>query len=116
MRKFVARFARWGLRPEALTPVYGLAEATLAVTFSDWRRPFRTARFGRDALADGRVVTVDDGQELVSLGRPLPGVDVAAPVGAVGPILVRGPSVMAGWRARCARRRRVVTVTTGRSW
>src|SRR5262249_43261855 len=32
LRKFAARFARWGLRPEALTPVYGLSEATLAVT------------------------------------------------------------------------------------
>jgi acyl-CoA synthetase (AMP-forming)/AMP-acid ligase II len=97
LRRFVARFARWGLRPEALTPVYGLAEATLAVTFSDWRRPFRTARFDRAALADGRVVPADDGVELVSVGRPLAGMDVSSPIGAVGPIRVRGPSVMTGY-------------------
>ena len=97
LRKFVERFARWGLRPEALTPVYGLAEATLAVSFSDWRRPFRATRFDRDALAAGSVVHADDGVELVSVGRPLPGVDVAAPIGAVGPIRVRGASVMAGY-------------------
>jgi acyl-CoA synthetase (AMP-forming)/AMP-acid ligase II len=93
----VARFGRWGLRPEALTPVYGLAEAALAVTFSDWRRPFRTARFDREALADGRVVPADDGVELVSVGRPLPGMEVRVPTGAVGPILARGPSIMAGY-------------------
>jgi len=97
LRKFVARFGRWGLRPEALTPVYGLAEAALAVTFSDWRRPFRTARFDRDALAGGRVVPADDGVELVSVGRPVHGMEVRVPTGTVGPILTRGPSIMAGY-------------------
>ena len=43
LRAFSDRFARWGFRPEALTPVYGLSEAALAVTFSDLDRPFRAA-------------------------------------------------------------------------
>ena len=34
---FARRFARWGFRAEALTPVYGLSEAALAVSFSDPR-------------------------------------------------------------------------------
>ncbi|MGZ6143098.1 MAG: AMP-binding protein, partial [Myxococcales bacterium] len=34
LRRFSERFARWGFAPEALTPVYGLSEASLAVTFS----------------------------------------------------------------------------------
>jgi len=97
LRRFVARFARWGLRPEALTPVYGLAEASLAVTFSDWRRPFLATRFDRDALAEGLVVPAADGAELVSVGRPLAGVEVCAPTDAVGPIRVKGASVMAGY-------------------
>jgi len=97
LRKFVTRFARWGFRPEALTPVYGLAEATLAVTFSDWRRPFRATRFDRTALAEGRAEPNVDGTELVSVGRPLPGVIVAAPVDTIGAIRVKGPSVMAGY-------------------
>jgi acyl-CoA synthetase (AMP-forming)/AMP-acid ligase II len=97
LRKFVGRFARWGFRPDALTPVYGLAEATLAVTFSDWRTPFRATRFDRVALADGRAVPADDGMELVSVGRPLRGVSVTAPTDAVGPVLVKGPSVMRGY-------------------
>jgi acyl-CoA synthetase (AMP-forming)/AMP-acid ligase II len=97
LRKFAAKFARWGLRPEALTPVYGLAEATLAVSFSDLRTPFRTARFDRDALADGRVVPAEDGVELVSVGRPLPGLELQVPRETVGPIRVKGPSIMAGY-------------------
>jgi acyl-CoA synthetase (AMP-forming)/AMP-acid ligase II len=78
-------------------PVYGLSEATLAVTFSDGRTAFRSGRFDRDALAEKRVVPADDGVELVSVGRPLPGVEVAVPANAVGPVRVRGASVMAGY-------------------
>ena len=33
MRAFVERFARCGLQPEAMLPCYGMAEATLAMTF-----------------------------------------------------------------------------------
>jgi len=97
LRRFVARFARWGLRPEALTPVYGLAEASLAVTFSALDAPFRTARFDRAALADGRVVADPEGVELVSVGTPLPGMAVDAPVNAVGPVRVSGPSLFSGY-------------------
>src|SRR5262249_43054719 len=97
LRRFAARFARWGLRPESLPPVYGLSEATLAVTFSDSRTRFRSIRFDRGALAERRVVPADDGVELVSVGRPLRGVEVDAPAATVGPVRVRGASVMAGY-------------------
>jgi acyl-CoA synthetase (AMP-forming)/AMP-acid ligase II len=33
LHRFAARFARCGLRPEALAPVYGLAEAAVGLTF-----------------------------------------------------------------------------------
>ncbi|MFN7145984.1 MAG: FAD-dependent monooxygenase, partial [Myxococcota bacterium] len=97
LRRFVDRFGRWGLRREALTPVYGLAEASLAVTFSTLDAPFRTVRFDRDALADGRAVPAPDGVELVSVGTPLPGTAVDAPVDRVGPVRVSGPSLMRGY-------------------
>ncbi len=101
--RFVERFAAAGLRPEALTPVYGLAEAALAVTFSSLRERFRVTRFDREALiARGIGRLDDDGLPLVSLGPPLPGfelriVDAAGHglgPGRLGRVLVRGPSVM----------------------
>lgn len=100
LRRFVDRFSRWGLRPEALTPVYGLAEATLAVTFSEPDRPFCTRRFDRVALAAGEVRRAEDGVELVSVGRPLLGMEVDVPGEGVGPVRVRGPSVMTAYFGR----------------
>ncbi len=97
LRRFVDRFAAWGLRPDALTPVYGLAEASLAVTFSALDEPFRTTRFDRAALAEGRAVPAADGVELVSVGTPLPGMAVDVPEGRVGPVKVSGPSLFAGY-------------------
>lgn len=102
LRAFARRFERWGFRPESLTPVYGLAEAALAVSFSDASKAFVTRRFDGDAL--GREEAHDGeerGIELVGVGRPLPGYEVelrdarGAPVreGRVGRIWVRGPSV-----------------------
>jgi len=55
LRRFVERFSAWGLRPEALTPVYGLSEATLAVTFSGawFRRAYRRAQRGLNLAFGG---------------------------------------------------------------
>jgi acyl-CoA synthetase (AMP-forming)/AMP-acid ligase II len=106
LRAFCDRFARWGFRPEAMTPVYGLSEAALAVTFSDLTGPFRSRRFDREALSRDRVAReTGDGREIVSVGRPVPGfrlriVDEAGrdlPEGRVGRVWARGPSLMDGY-------------------
>jgi acyl-CoA synthetase (AMP-forming)/AMP-acid ligase II len=106
LERFIDRFARFGLRPEALTPVYGLAEATLAVTFSPLRERFRHRCFERDALVRSALARpAVDGQPLVSLGRPLPGFALrivdedgeALAEGRLGRVLVRGPSTMLGY-------------------
>jgi acyl-CoA synthetase (AMP-forming)/AMP-acid ligase II len=106
LREFVERFSRYGFRREAMTPVYGLSEAALAVTFSELGSGFETRRFDRDRLArEGRAVETADGVELVSLGRPLPGFQLQVvgeggdPLGdgEVGLIRVRGPSLMDGY-------------------
>jgi len=102
MRAFTERFAAWGLRPEALNPVYGLSEAALAVTFSDGDAPFVAQTFDPTALSEGRAEPAEDGVELVSSGRPLRGFSVRirdalrvdVPDGVVGDVWVRGPSVM----------------------
>jgi len=105
-RAFIERFARWGFRPEALTPVYGLSEAALAVTFSALDRPFESRRFQRDALSRDRIAReAPEGREIVSVGRPVPGfrlriVDEAGrdlPDGRVGRVWIQGPSLMEGY-------------------
>lgn len=106
LERFLRRFERFGLRPEALTPVYGLAEAALAVTFSPLRERFHHRSFDRDALVrEGRALPADGGQPLVSLGRPLPGfaLRIEGPggeplgEGRLGRVLVQGPSTMLGY-------------------
>ena len=89
VRGFVDRFSRWGLRPEAVTPVYGLAEAALAVTFSDPARPFESNLFERKALSEHDLAhpvartrspaesdTEHSSIELVSVGRPIRGFEL----------------------------------------
>jgi acyl-CoA synthetase (AMP-forming)/AMP-acid ligase II len=108
LRRFGERFSRWGFRPEALAPVYGLAEAALAVTFSRLDRPFTSGRFSREALAQGRAVPEPQGVELASVGTPLPGWVVEPrdeagrplPSGRVGRLWIRGPSLMEGYLGR----------------
>ncbi len=106
MRRFIERFGRFGLRPEALTPVYGMSEATLAVTFSDLRSRFVSRCFDRETLSrDGRAVEAADGLELVSVGRPIAGTEIRVvdddgvelPEGSVGDVFARGPSIMDGY-------------------
>jgi acyl-CoA synthetase (AMP-forming)/AMP-acid ligase II len=112
LHAFEARFAPHGLRPGVLTPVYGLSEAALAVTFSEIGRPYRIGRFDREALAREGVArpaaVPEQGREIVSVGRPIPGfqlriVDSAEPegrdlpAGRVGRIWAAGPSLMDGY-------------------
>ena len=107
LRAFTRRFSRWGLRETALTPVYGLSEVSLAVTFSRIDEPFSTRRLQREALAEGRAVLDDEGVEMVNLGRPLEGFEVrivrereGVADGVVGSVFARGPSLMSGYLGR----------------
>ncbi len=104
MHAFTRRFEPWGFNPRALTPGYGLAEASLAVTYSTPTRPART--LGIDSMALARRGEVRPGSfEIASVGPPVAGVEVevrdhrgaALPERRVGRIFVRGPSVMIGY-------------------
>jgi acyl-CoA synthetase (AMP-forming)/AMP-acid ligase II len=109
LRTFAERFARHGFRPEALSPGYGLAEATLAVSVKR-PNPGEGLAIHIDGAAAARrqVVRVagdgEDASEMVSCGisgTELEIVDeqtceVAQP-GRIGEIWLRGPIVAAGY-------------------
>ncbi|MGA8892103.1 MAG: AMP-binding protein, partial [Anaeromyxobacteraceae bacterium] len=103
LRRFAERFSPHGLDPGALMPVYGLSEAALAVTFSTPGRPPLAEPVDPAALADGRVVPGP--RAVISVGRPIPGVEVEVrgddgaplPERRLGRIHVRGPSLMQGY-------------------
>lgn len=111
----------YGLRPTALRPVYGLAEATLAVSFPPAPRPPLIDHVVRSRFeAEGVALTADAGDDdargWVSAGVPITGtsVRIVDEAGAdvserrIGRILIRTPSLFAGYieagelRRRCA--------------
>ncbi len=77
LERFAERFAPYGFRREAQLPVYGLAEASLGVTFPPLNRGPLVDRIDREVFtAEGRAVQAraDDTTAIsfVSLGRPIP--------------------------------------------
>jgi acyl-CoA synthetase (AMP-forming)/AMP-acid ligase II len=107
VRAFVDRFAAYGLSPSAMYPVYGLAEATLAVAFPAPGSPTRYDTVDRRRLATAGVAAPApapdaDAVTFVSVGQPLPGhrvevvrVDTNERLGErqVGELVVEGGSV-----------------------
>jgi acyl-CoA synthetase (AMP-forming)/AMP-acid ligase II len=106
---FVERFGPLGFRRETFMPVYGLAEATVAVCFTPPNTGAMVDRIHRQRLeSDGVAEACTDdalSSPFVSVGKPIPGVDVRLvdPDGqdlgerVQGRILVHAPSVMAGY-------------------
>ncbi|MFF4775738.1 AMP-binding protein [Microtetraspora fusca] len=111
IRAWQAALGPYGFRPEAMRSCYGLAEVGLAATFSEARAVPRIATVSASALSRDGVVQPpageDDGRDLVSSGRPVPGVKVSVvdgdgaglPDGVVGRVLLSGDSMMAGYLA-----------------
>lgn len=109
MEAFVQNFQVSGLSPGAMVPAYGLAEATLAVTFSPHGRGLASESVDRDKLSTERsaVLSADDNQNLriASCGIPMRGLEVriasdagaALPDRSVGEIQIKGSSVTPGY-------------------
>ncbi len=110
VRNFSRRFAPYGLRPEAMAPVYGLAEAAVGLAFPPPGRGPIIDRIRRQPLAaSGRAICAaeDDSEavEIVACGQPLPGyqiriVDAAGhelPERQEGRLEFRGPSATSGY-------------------
>ncbi|MFE0463360.1 fatty acyl-AMP ligase [Kitasatospora sp. NPDC058965] len=105
---FAARFAENGLRPEALYPCYGLAEATLMVSGPVPGEAYTELAADAAALEQGRVVPAAEGAQtrpVVSVGRVVDlDLRIVDPVsraelgpGEVGEIWVGGDSVAQGY-------------------
>ncbi len=105
MRKFVTTFAPAGLKPEALLPCYGMAEATLAISFVGLDEPLRTDRIDSERYHTDHKAAPGPGLEVVNCGRTFPGHELSIQDEDgrlltdrhVGEICFRGPSVAAGY-------------------
>jgi 1-acyl-sn-glycerol-3-phosphate acyltransferase len=107
---FAARFARYGLRPEALAPVYGLAECALGLAFPPPGRAPVIDRVARERfLHSGQALpaAADDATALrfVGCGQVLPDHairivgETGTPLGErrQGRVEFRGPSTTSGY-------------------
>ena len=108
--EFLARLNGLGLKRNAMYPVYGLAEASLAVSFPPVGRPLRTIQLNRHKVGIGdRAEVLPDASRdalgLVSVGKVIPLCDLRIadnddkPLadGHVGHIHIRGENVTAGY-------------------
>lgn len=110
LARFSERFAPYGLRAEALTPAYGLAESTVGVTMTPPGRGPKIDPLAREPLLrQGRAepTSPEDASALafVSCGIPLPRHEVrivdeaGSPLGdrQIGRVWFRGPSSTPGY-------------------
>ncbi|NNE38331.1 MAG: fatty acyl-AMP ligase [Gammaproteobacteria bacterium] len=110
LKAFAERFKPVGFNPDAFLPCYGLAEASLAVSFSEVGGGVELMKVDTEALADrGMAVQVESdsrkSNEFVNCGKALPGHEVIVvndsgdklPDLRVGRVLLKGPSIMSGY-------------------
>lgn len=110
LARFTKRFAQHGFKPEALFPVYGMAEASVALTFPPLGRPPRVDRISREPFEQARRAepagpAESSPLEFVSCGMPLRDHEVrivdenGSPVAerVEGEIAFRGPSCTSGY-------------------
>ncbi len=108
--RFNRRFSKFGFRQETFLPVYGMAEASVALSFPPLGRPPRIDHVAREQFERQRIavaVSPDDPSSLrfVSCGFPIPGheirivdnegKEIAERI--EGNLEFRGPSVMKGY-------------------
>ena len=108
--EFLEHMAPYGLKHSSMLPVFGLAEATLAVSFPKWGQDYRAVHVDRHKLKIGDEVTYlkEDTADTVSfpiVGFAVP--DMQIRIGdidgnvfeenTIGSILINGPTVTQGY-------------------
>ena len=106
LREFCEKYGKFGFNPKSMSPVYGLAEATLAVTFSNIQDHYKVYQFDKESLElDGIAKKTDnesEGIRITSVGKPLTDIRVEikdssrarCDDGEVGTVWVKSPSIM----------------------
>ncbi len=110
--EFMDALAYTGLKRRAMYPVYGLAEASLAVAMPVPDTEYRWIRVNRHKLAPGDTIEPNppnarDALELMGVGQPIPDTEVriadaagaAVAADRIGRILIRGANVTRGYFA-----------------
>ncbi|MEU4312558.1 long-chain-fatty-acid--CoA ligase [Nocardia sp. NPDC024068] len=104
LREFLAEAGRFGFRPEALMPAYGMAETTLAVSFTAADARYAVDVVDADRAEEQGVIARDEvtrPRTLMRLGAPVPGIELKVvddagntlPADRIGTFLVRGDAV-----------------------
>jgi fatty-acyl-CoA synthase len=108
--RFVKRFSPYGFKAEALIPVYGLAEASVALAVPPLGRCARIDKVSREVfISEHRAKEASPKEssplQFVSCGVPIPGHEIRivdeqnkeVPERVEGTLQFRGPSVMSGY-------------------
>lgn len=109
MSNFTATFADCGFKPTAFVPSYGLAEVTLAFSFTALNHGVLIDTVDKNSLAAGGKVHAaphdENARQFAGCGTPLPGYSMqirgeqgeALAERHIGAIYVKGPSLMTGY-------------------
>jgi len=108
--RFMAEMQRFGLKKSAMYPVYGLAEASLAVSLPRPGQGYRSVTVERASLAVGSAAALAErgtasALELMVVGKPIRDCalrvasddDRPLPEGTVGHLQIRGGNVTSGY-------------------
>lgn len=110
MEKFMNNLEPFGLKKEAMMPVYGMAEATLAIAFFPMDDAPVITTFKRECIAENGAARIYNGtdiptQRIVNVGKPIKSVSLeiktkdgkTLPEGLLGEVMVKGDNVSQGY-------------------
>jgi len=106
VQQFLKTFHAYGLKPETMFTVYGLAEASLAVAFPEAGKPLKYVTLSRNGLSTGtQVIPDENGVLFVVEGKAVKGCEIritaadhqVLPAQTIGKIEIKGDNVTKGY-------------------